>query len=48
MANASSDSLLLRIARKLLPERARSGIIAMQRKHRLQWAAHRRCRFRSP
>ncbi len=37
MANASSDSLLLRIARKLLPERARSGIIAMQRKHRLQW-----------
>ncbi len=37
MAKASSEGILLRLARKILPQRARAGIVDIQREHGLQW-----------
>lgn len=37
MAKASSDSFLLRLARKIMPQEARSAIVEAQRKYGLQW-----------
>ncbi len=37
MANASSDSFLLRLARKVLPQTARAGVVHAQRKYGLNW-----------
>lgn len=37
MAKASSDSLLLRIARKILPQSVRSRVVEAQRAYGLQW-----------
>lgn len=37
MANASSESVLLKLARKMLPRRTRAGIVEAQRKFGLQW-----------
>lgn len=37
MAKASSESPLLKLARKILPRDARSKIVETQRKYRLQW-----------
>lgn len=45
MANASSDSLFLRVARKLLPQSARTSIVEAQRKYGLQWPPTDRVRF---
>ncbi len=37
MANASSDSFILKLARKILPQSTRSRIVEAQREHGLQW-----------
>lgn len=37
MANASSDSFLLRLARKMLPKEARAAVVEAQRKYGIQW-----------
>ncbi len=37
MANASSDSFALRLARKLLPQKTRTAVVEAQRKYGLQW-----------
>lgn len=37
MANASSDSFLLRLARKILPQETRAAVVEAQRKYGLQW-----------
>ncbi len=37
MANASSDSFLLRLARKMLPQKARAAVVEAQRKYGIQW-----------
>lgn len=45
MANASSDSLFLRLARKMLPKETRSAVVEAQRKYGLQWPRTGHVRF---
>jgi len=37
VANASSDSFILRLARKMLPQETRAAVVEAQRKYGLQW-----------
>ena len=45
MANASSDSILLRLARKILPRETRAAVVDAQRKYGLQWPRTGHVRF---
>lgn len=45
MANASSDSFFLRLARKMLPKETRSAVVEAQRKYGLQWPRTGHVRF---
>lgn len=45
MANASSDSFLLRLARKILPQETRAAVVEAQRKYGLQWPRTGQVRF---
>lgn len=45
MANASSDSFLLRLARKILPQETRAAVVEAQRKYGLQWPRTGHVRF---
>lgn len=45
MANASSDSFLLRLARKMLPRETRAAVVEAQRKYGLQWPRTGNVRF---
>jgi SAM-dependent methyltransferase len=45
VANASSDSFILKLARKMLPQETRAAVIEAQRKYGLQWPRTGRVKF---
>lgn len=45
MSKASSDSLLLRLARRMLPQQTRAAVVEAQRKYGLQWPRTGTVRF---